>query len=832
MLRRWLEGRTAAKARALRHEPQAHTIPGNTSPSIADTLAHAEPLAAAGRLADSLRALTSALDANPGHPDLLYARGLTLFDGGRHVEARRDFAAALRAGLASFALYLNLGHVNQRIGDVVEAERMLREAVRIDGSSAVAHVALAVVLQTCERYEEALQCLAQARCIDPGSQDIAVHEAGCHLDRGDPKTAEQVARTALDASTAPTAALCEKLAIALARQDRAAESREWFERAEALEAATESGDEVFVQHGRCLVGVGLPRDAIELYRRHLPTRPHPQAHANYGAACLTLGWLGEGWTHYDYRWYGQPVDAYLGGRRIPRWEGQDVRGATVLVWAEQGAGDLIQFARFAGVLKRRGAVVVLKVPARLRGFARSFDDLDKVVADVGEAGPIDFHVPLLSIPAALLTELDSIPCAVPYLQVDPVRAAAWRARMANGVLNVGLAWTGNPLHERDRYRSIPLATLAPLLEVPGIKWHSLQKDLRDDDRVLLAQRSVEDASADLLDFSDTAAAICALDLVVSVDTAVAHLAGALARRVWTLLPAVGDFRWLLGREDSPWYPTMRLFRQQALGNWAPVVQAVAHALVSQSAGSSASPGPTGASTPLVAREPIEGICRFAHARWGLLQYAPERDDEARALAYYGEHLASQVDLLAIVLPAGARMVEMAAGVGAHTTGLANRLPEAHLWVYEDDARQRRLLAQNLGANRLSGRVTIMNAARSPALGRGETDRVDDLVLESLDLIKVNDPRAVDRTLAGSADSLWRLRPALFLAMSDEAQLAAGSAKVKEFGYRCWRVATPLFDPANFNRRTDDRFGGRQALALLGLPEEREAQFPAAAGREL
>jgi hypothetical protein len=256
-----------------------------------------------------------------------------------------------------------------------------------------------------------------------------------------------------------------------------------------------------------------------------------------------------------------------------------IAGKTVLLHAEQGYGDTVQFCRYAKRVAARGAAVVLEVPAALAALLAPLEGVHRLVVK-GEALPVfDYHCPLLSLPLAFKTTLASIPAEIPYLRSDPIRVAHWRARLGpERRPRVGLVWSGSPGHKDDRDRSIPLAQVIELLSVPA-QFVSLQKDVRSADRLILeGQGGVSHFGEALNDFADTAALIELMDVVIAVDTSVAHIAGAMGKAVWILLPRDPDWRWLLQREDSPWYPSARLFRQATAGDWAGVIRRVASAL--------------------------------------------------------------------------------------------------------------------------------------------------------------------------------------------------------------------------------------------------------------
>lgn len=300
---------------------------------------------------------------------------------------------------------------------------------------------------------------------------------------------------------------------------------------------------------------------------------------NLALAELRLGRFEAGWHHYEARWRRDASLAALRPRTGRPWTGEDCRGKTVLLYGEQGLGDVLQFVRYAPLLAARGARVLLQVAAPLVTLLRRCPGVAEVVA-TGHAAPhFELHCALMSLPALLGTTGASIPEAVPYLSADTDRLAHWRARLgARKGLRVGLVWAGNPRHENDRWRSVELEQLLAALDAPA-QFVCLQRELRDGDRETLARwPQLLFFGTELKDFDDTAALCELMDVVISVDTSVAHLAGALGKPLWLLLPQVPDWRWMLEREDSPWYPTARLFRQHRTRDWAPVLQRVAGAL--------------------------------------------------------------------------------------------------------------------------------------------------------------------------------------------------------------------------------------------------------------
>jgi hypothetical protein len=264
----------------------------------------------------------------------------------------------------------------------------------------------------------------------------------------------------------------------------------------------------------------------------------------------------------------------------PIWlGGDDIAGKTILLHSEQGFGDSIQFCRYLPLVAARGAHVVLEVEQPLCGLMRSLAGSAEIIAKGDPLPDVDIRCPLPSLPLAFKTQLATVPAEVPYLSVSQDVMASWRASLGNErSLRIGLCWAGNPKHVRDRDRSMELRLLLPLLDV-GATFVSLQRELRAGEAELLAQNGILDFGARLRDFTDTAALVSQLDLVVSADTSVAHLAGALGMPVWIMLTYAPDWRWLLDRDDNPWYPSARLFRQSEGREWTGVITRLREALL-------------------------------------------------------------------------------------------------------------------------------------------------------------------------------------------------------------------------------------------------------------
>jgi hypothetical protein len=323
--------------------------------------------------------------------------------------------------------------------------------------------------------------------------------------------------------------------------------------------------------------IGHSAEAVASYRQALRLRPdYADAHLDLGLALLSMGDFTAGWEEYEWRWRTRRVMRRDFAQ--PQWDGSPLNGRTLLIHAEQGLGDTVQFLRYVPLV--RDAVIILEVPPALARLVEGLDGVKQVIPAGAALPGFDLHAPLLSLPRLFRTTPETIPNRTPYLQFnDPARTRLWNTRTGQpGAFRVGIAWAGSAANSNNRTRSMRLADLAPLGDTPGgVSFFSLQKGPAVQERAP-ARLAITDLLADTHDVRDTAALVLNMDLIISVDTFVAHLAGALGKPVWTLLSFAADWRWLRARDDCPWYPQMRLFRQSYPGDWQPVVERVVHTL--------------------------------------------------------------------------------------------------------------------------------------------------------------------------------------------------------------------------------------------------------------
>lgn len=439
----------------------------------------------------------------------------------------------------------------------------------------------AVALFQAGRLEEAEAACAEIARRDP-AQFYAWHLLSViAAHRGQHARSAEMATRALALDPASVEALSNRGA-ALRSLDRPAEALADYERAIAI---SPSHAQAHTNRGVALAALNRFADAEAAYDRALELAPgEARARFNRALARLVQGDLAGGFEDLEARWTGSDTQRGDRGFAAPQWRGEDIAGRTILLHAEQGLGDTIQFARYAPQVSRRGATVVLEAHAALVPLLAQLEGIARIVERGAPLPPFDIHCPLMSLPLAFGTTLGTIPANVPYLHAPKEHLGRWLARLgARRRPRVGIAWSGNPSLRNDRNRSIALERFGRIRALP-LELVALQKDVRPSEAAALAGEFPIAAFADeLADFRDTAALVELMDLVVTVDTAIAHLAGAMAKPAWLLLPFSPDWRWLLGRSDSPWYPTMRLWRQPRPGDWDTVLAEVAAELATLAA---------------------------------------------------------------------------------------------------------------------------------------------------------------------------------------------------------------------------------------------------------
>ncbi|HEX3504579.1 MAG TPA: tetratricopeptide repeat protein [Xanthobacteraceae bacterium] len=516
-------------------QPQATFMP------LGEAMQYADRCRNEGRLMEAEAVCRQIIEAQPNMPEAEHLLGVIAHQNGKLGEAIEHVQRAVKLAPQVALFHANLGEMQRLGGRPKLAVEEARRALEIEPRMPAALSNLGVALYELKDYEEAARAQRKAIAAAPNF-------AEAHSNLGNALHAVRKFDEAIAA----------------------------YRRAIALKPDYADG---WANLGTTLHHSGSFDEGIAALRRAIALAPHhANAHSGLGILLLMRGEFGEGFDEYEWRLRSTERK----GPRFPEipWAGESLAGKHIYVQAEQGFGDTVQFARYIPLLAQRAGRVTLRVHQQLVTLLRESLPGITVLGDRGDAAPYQSDTVLLSLPRMFRTRLESIPAEVPYLRVPADAAQRWQTRLANMKgAKVGLVWAGNPEHVNDTRRSLDLKTLGPLFDVRGASFVSLQYGPRTADlKKLKGKAAIENLGAQFDDFTDTAGAVSALDLVITVDTSVAHLVGALGKPVWVLLPWVTDWRWMLYREDNPWYPTMRLFRQKRGEDWADIVVQIAKEL--------------------------------------------------------------------------------------------------------------------------------------------------------------------------------------------------------------------------------------------------------------
>ncbi len=504
---------------------------------VARDMSQAPELVAQGRFAEAEVCCRNIASARPNDAPAHENLANVLKVQGKLDEAATCYQAALALNANLAEAHYNLGSIRLEQGKFQDAVLALCRAVQLKPDNVEAHNNLGMALAKQKQFEDALASFARALELKP--TDAVIHN---------------------------------NLGAALGGQGRFREAGECFRRALALNPEYA---EAYSNLGDVLQEQNRPREALPCYRQALALKPdYADAHLNLSLSLLAIGDFAAGWPEYEWRW--QATDATEPVLPQPRWTGSPMSGRRILLRCEQGLGDALQFVRYADLVKQRGGQVIVECQHSLASLLSTCPGVDEI-AITGESLPaFDLHVPLLSLPGIFRTTLEDIPANVPYLRPDETLVEMWRQELSSDKgFKVAIAWQGNPVHKGDRWRSIPLAHFAGIAAMRGVSLYSIQMGVgRDQLDAFSARWPIKDLGDRVGDFHNTAAILRNFDLVISCDSAPAHLAGALGLNVWVALASAPDWRWLVDRTDSPWYPTMRLFRQSEQAHWEGVFQSI------------------------------------------------------------------------------------------------------------------------------------------------------------------------------------------------------------------------------------------------------------------
>lgn len=496
----------------------------------------------AGRLPEARAAYELLLKQNPRDADALHLYGVLLHQFGDHTAGESHVRKAIQLSGGHPAYYQNLGAIcmaQQRFDDALQA---YERCVAMNANSVEGHSGMTSALNELRRYDAALAHGQRAIQINPNFAEAWGNLGSTLRLRGELQPSLQA-----------------------------------YQRAMALQPNRQG---MALNLASVCSSLGRSQEAIELYRREIAMFPNgAEAHVGLAHQLLCAGQWADGWREYEWRWRWAGFPSPRREFAQPAWAGESIEGKTLLIYAEQGLGDAMQFARYLPMVLERGAKVIWECQAELVDlFARSFLDVH-IVARNAALPNFDYHVASMSLPLIFGTTIKTVPGAGGYLIADPARVQTWREKLSPPCdgKKVGLVWAGNPRHRRDRERSCSWAQMSRLLDRTGAKYFSLQKGVAAEQ--LPGDARIINLDPLLQSFDDTAAALANLDLLITVDTAIAHLAGALGRPTWLMVTHAPDWRWLANRPDTPWYNAVRIFRQPTPGDWTSVIEAIMGALV-------------------------------------------------------------------------------------------------------------------------------------------------------------------------------------------------------------------------------------------------------------
>ena len=703
---------------------------------------------------EAVTTLREAIRLEPGAAVAHNNLGVALRALGRVPEAIDSYRCALARNNNNADTHYNLGNALRETGNLEEATESYLQALEYRPDYVAAESNLGLTLMDLGRFEEAVESFERARCLDPGEVEINLNLGIGLLEQNKLAAAESIFRLST-AEWPEDVRVIHNLAVVLNRQNQSDEALRTSERAVETDPAFVPALALL---GQILVDMGRCEEALEYFDRTISIDgENLGAHLGKARSFLLMGKLSDGWEEAEWRWRREENPPRKFSE--PEWDGSALKGRTLLLYAEQGLGDTIQFARYASCVEKSGGRIILECQKTLMGLFVDMPSIDAVIS-VGQPMPdFDVQAALMSVPRLLGTTLDTIPAEVGYVKRRKVSEGVVLNQSPDGAVNVGIVWAGSPTHDNDVNRSCSIAHFIKLMGIPGLAFYSLQKGAAESDIGKYGcQSMVQDIGKRLMDFSDTADVVDVLDLVITVDTAVAHLAGAMGKRVWVLLPFSPDWRWMLGREDSPWYPRMRLYRQEAPGDWPEVFACVAADLERLAGGDRSvldprrqkrrpgrakrtarkTPGkkPQRDQRPRAARDrpPLDefdhdrrgqlrspegtearALTAEKQSRYGTMRYLPHDMFVGRSFDLYGEYCEQETELFRQIVGPGSVVIEAGANIGAHTIFLAKHVgPKGKIIAHEPQRFIYELLCHNVARNEIENvdaRQRALGAAR-------------------------------------------------------------------------------------------------------------------------
>ena len=886
----------------------ATTVP-SLSDNLEQVLAEAIDHHNANRTSEAEEFYRMILDSPPGHAVASYGFGLLCAAQGRlheAVDAYRD-AIAMRPDFTE--AYINLGTAVLALGQPEEAASLYRQAIALSPDNAMAHGNLGKALQDLGQIDAAIAAYQASIALRPDDADVHANLGAALLEQRaweDSLTATKRA-IALRPDHSMAYANLGTALMNLGRHDEAlAACRQAIALRPQGPVAHASLGGAMLELGALPEAVVLCRHAIDLdpgapaawlnlshafkamnqledaaltARQAIALRPdEAEYHFHLAHILLLLGDLDTGWAEYDWRW-GLPDFAWIG--RVhgtfsqPLWTGQDITGKTILIYTEQGLGDIILFARYLPLVVPRAERVIVAAHPVMARLLTTIEGITVVSIRDVPLPDFDVHCPLLSLPRAFATTLDSIPAGVPYLHAAPP------ARAADGPLRVGIVWAGNPATKRDHFRSPGLHSIAPLFSVAGVEFVVLQVGAgRADLEANPLPPHVIDLGDKVADLADTAAIMAGLDLMISSCTAPLHLAGALGLPTWALIPFAPYFPWLLERTDTPWYPTMRLYRQDEPGrDWSDVVSRIVADLtemvrhspkrLSPDAVPPHRHGPAGpghldqhgvasdgpdvpghdaevGAAQLPPATPGHGFNELAHCRAGLMLFNRNDIYIGASLRKYGEFSGEETALFRIIVQPGRTVLDVGANIGAHTIDLAAMVgPSGTVHAFEPQRLIFQVLCANAALNSCTNVFThqmavgaTVDTMRVPPLDPGDRNNYGGLSLResgpgetvpvvTIDSLELNDCQFIKldiegmeiEALHGAAATIAAFRPMLYVENDRQDRSAELITLLQRYDYRLYWHSPRLFSANNFRGDSENIFGDIASVNMICIPAE-------------
>lgn len=750
------------------------------------------------QLEDAIAAYQKAVTLNPKYPEAFYNLGNAFKAKGDLGSAKINYQKTIVLKPNFPEVHNNLGLVLQEEGYIAEAINCYQQAIRLNPEYAEAHNNLGNAFEEEKSLEKAIACYEKSLALNPNYIDAY-----------------------------------NNLGNVLLAQGKGEEAIACYEKALDLNP---NYVQAHYNYANALKYLDRLEDAIAKLQYTLTLDPNfAEAHKNLGISLLIKGEFASGFAEYEWRWYTKEYRKIASFQ--PVWNSGDLQGKKILLLCEQGFGDNIHFIRYAPLIAQQGAQITLACYEELYRLFSTIPGIEKVVTS-GTSVEYDYCAPTMSLPYLMGTTAETIPTNIPYLS-PPKTSAITLESHPETYLKIGIVWAGNPGNTNDHNRSCSLLNFLPILDIPGIAFYSLQKGAKSQDlSALNLTDKIQDMGEKITDFADTAAVINQLDLVICVDTSVAHLAGAMGKPVWVLLSKVADWRWMLEGENNPWYPTLRLFRQTKLGDWHPVFQKVALEL--EKLLTKLKNKEMESKLPEQSLLPVNGFNKLQKCRHGVLLYNIHDLEVGKSLEAYGEYKEGEIELLQQIIKPKDLIVEIGANIGSQTVYLAQAVgKQGTVLAFEPQ----RVIFQNLCANLALNSITntycynvavsdTFSAINLPVLDYskphdfskldisedGESELAQTITLDSLNLphcrlIKIDVAGMELAVLQGAINTIKALQPILYINYQPKNDKSLINF-LAELGYKMYWHKIPIYQPNNYLENPENILGKTESNSLF------------------